>query len=98
MQVALLIVAAIALLGLLLGSLLRRVGSPLGFWISFSAQTLLRLTVGVFFAATAVVAAQEGGFWFIVLAVVMAALAASMFALTGIHIWVARKYGVQRDE
>jgi len=91
MQVALLIVAAIALLGLLLGSLLRRFGSPLGFWISFAAQTLLRLITGVIFAATAVVAAQKGGLWFIVLAVVMAAMAAFAFAVSALLIWAVRK-------
>jgi len=91
MQVALLIVAAIALLGLLLGSLLRRFGSPLVFWISFAAQTLLRLITGVIFAATAVVAAQKGGLWFIVLAVVMAAMAAFAFAVSALLIWAVRK-------
>jgi hypothetical protein len=91
MNEALLIVAAIALLGLLLGSLLRRFGSPLGFWVSFAAQTLLRLTVGVSFAATAVVAAQRGGLWFIALSVWLAVLAASMFAVSALLIWAVRR-------
>jgi hypothetical protein len=97
MNEALLIVAAIALLGLLLGSLLRRFGSPLGPWTSFAAQTLLRLTSVAILVATAVAAAAMGG-WLIAVTVVTAALAASMFALTGIHIWAARKYGVRGDK
>jgi hypothetical protein len=98
MNEALLIVAAIAFLGLLLGSLLRRFGSPLGLWISFAAQTLLRLIVGVIFVATAVVVAQKGGVWFIALAVWLAVLAAFMFAVSGLFIWAARKSGVHGDE
>ena len=68
MQIALLIVAAIALLGLLLGSLLRRFGSPSGFWISFAAQVLLRVIAGVILIATAVGVAAMGG-WFIALGI-----------------------------
>jgi uncharacterized iron-regulated membrane protein len=95
MRVALLIVAAIALLGL--GSLLRRFGSPLGPWVSFVAQTLLRLISVAILVATAVAAAAMGG-WFIAITVLTAALAVSMVAITGIHIWVARKYGIRRDK
>ena len=91
MRAALVIVMAIALLGSLLGSLVRRFGSPLGVWISFAAHTLLRLTIGVFCAVSAVVAAAKGGVWFIAMAVVLAALAVFSFAVSGLLIWAVTK-------
>ena len=97
MRVALLIVSATALLGLVLGSLLRRFGSQLGFWISFVARTLLRLTVAVLLAATAVAAAEKGRVLFIAIAVVLAAVAACSFALSGILIWGVKKFGAPTD-
>jgi hypothetical protein len=97
LRVALFTVTATAVLGLLLGSLLRRFGSPLGFWISFAAQTLLRLTVGVLFAISPVVAAAKGGVLFIAIAVVFATLAVWSFAISGFIIWGIRRFGVPND-
>jgi uncharacterized PurR-regulated membrane protein YhhQ (DUF165 family) len=92
MRAAELAVIAVAILGVLLGSALRRFSRSSGFWASLGAQMLLRLTAGVIFAAVAFAAGANGGFQWI-LAVISGLLAVVTFAMSAFLIWGARKCG-----
>ncbi|HXK16036.1 MAG TPA: hypothetical protein VNH45_16005 [Gaiellaceae bacterium] len=98
MKAAVLIIFAVSILGLLLGPVLRRLGSPFGFWISFAAKMILRLTAGVILVATAVIAADKGSVWWIGLAILLGVVGVFSIALTGFLIWGVRKIGKPDDD
>lgn len=97
MRLALLILLCVIVGGLLVGSVLRRLGVAWGWLISFFAGLLARLTAGLCVAWTAVEAAELGGAWY-GLAAALAVLALGMLALVGFLAWGVLKYGIGPED
>jgi hypothetical protein len=92
------ILAALGVAGLVLGWVLRRLGSSFGPRVSLVATAELRLAVGFVFAVTAVRAAEKGSVLFLGLAVLLAVVALASFALAAFVVWGMATYGVPDDE
>jgi hypothetical protein len=92
-QQARLVAAGVIVVLLVVGFLLRRVVVGWGSWLSVAGGMLARLIVGVVFAWTAVRAAERGGVWFSVLAVILGLLAVAVFAMIAVMTWGLVKFG-----
>jgi hypothetical protein len=83
--------------GLIVGSVLGRLGVAWGTWISLLAGLLARLTAAGIFALMAVAAAERGGAWY-GLAAALAALALGTLGLVGLLAWGVLKYGIDLED
>ncbi len=98
MRLAGLIVFGVVVSALVLGGILRRLGSPWGTRLSLFAAMAARFAAGLIVAWTAVRAAAHGGYWFATLAVALGLLALGIVALAGFRTWALIKYQSDSNE
>jgi hypothetical protein len=98
MQIAALVLIGVVAAALVLGSILRRLGSTWGVRLPLYAGIVARVGAGLILAWSAVRAAALGGFWFVALAVGLGVLALGTLTLAGVLTWAVIKHGSELED